>query len=86
MMLVTQQHQVRQVGGTALAPVCDVVCLCHAGWLVAAREGATSISGYQGASASVGDEALGSAEVEGDGVCVAHHGNHPGVAGEPPDR
>lgn len=78
----TQQHEVGEVGGAAVGPVNDVVCIAPPGWAVAAGEDTAAVAMRKGAVLGWARVAGASAEVEDLGAASGHDPAEPGVAGE----
>src|SRR6476469_5010783 len=77
-----EQGAVGQVGGSAVAPVHDVVGVAPGGGDGAAGEAAAVVAGGQGQALGAGEQAPAAAEVEGFAVAAEDQGDDLGVAGE----
>lgn len=77
-----QQGQVVQRGRPLGPPGADGVGLAVGRWPVAAGEGAALVAGIEGGPDPGGDEAVGSADIEGYAGAVEHDRQDVGVAGE----
>jgi hypothetical protein len=67
MVAVTREHQVGDVGGTAIEPVDDVVCIDETA-LGATREGASAVADHEEQALTRGRLARAATQVEGVGA------------------
>src|SRR5450756_25683 len=71
-VVLTDQREVEQGGGSAVDPVDDVVRGAPLGWAPAAGEGAALVSGPQCGQQGWGDQAFGSSDVQGLALSLIH--------------